>query len=79
MLRRLGLAAGLDVDALDYRVPPALRAATAALFGSAGFAVAFALEALLGDATWAVSTGGLGGWMASADRQWLDAATSCST
>lgn len=57
VLRRLGLAAGLDVDALDYRAPAGLQAATAALFLAGGGAVAVALQALLGDATWSVSTG----------------------
>jgi len=57
VLRRLGLAAGLDVDALDYRVPAQLQAATVALFGAGGVALAAAFQALLGDATWAVSTG----------------------
>lgn len=60
VLRRLGLAAGLDVDALDYRVPAALQAAAVAGFGAAGVAIAWALQALLGDATWSVSTGGWG-------------------
>lgn len=60
LLRWAGLASGLDVDAIDYRAPAWLRAAAVAFFGAAGFGVAFALEALLGDATWSVSTGALG-------------------
>jgi hypothetical protein len=51
------------VEAIDYRVPAALQAATLALFAGSGFALAFGFQALLGDATWAVSTGKhLRGW-----------------
>lgn len=57
VLQRLGLAAGLDVDAIDYRAPAPIVAATVALFGALGAAVAVALQAGLGDATWAVSGG----------------------
>ncbi|KAL4451760.1 hypothetical protein ABPG75_007422 [Micractinium tetrahymenae] len=57
VLRQLGQAAGLDVDAIDYQVPLALRAAAITLFGATGVAVAAAFQAFLGDATWSVSTG----------------------
>jgi hypothetical protein len=63
VLQRAGRAAGLDVDAIDYRVPAALQAAAVALFAACGCAVAAAFQALLGDATWSVSTG-LGSCMA---------------
>jgi hypothetical protein len=45
------------VDTVDYRVPATLQAATIALFAGSGCALAFGFQALLGDATWAVSTG----------------------
>lgn len=57
VLRRLGLATGQPVDAIDYQAPPALMAATVAVFVASGFGLAWSLQALLGDATWSVSTG----------------------
>ncbi|KAL4422128.1 hypothetical protein ABPG77_003413 [Micractinium sp. CCAP 211/92] len=57
LLRQLGTAAGLDVDAIDYQVPLALQAAAVALFGATGVGVAAAFQVFLGDATWSVSTG----------------------
>lgn len=57
VLRRLGLAAGLDVDAVDYQVPAGLQAATVVLFGLSGVALAAGFEASVGDATWSISTG----------------------
>ena len=38
-------------------MPAAVQAATVALFAGSGFALAYGFQALLGDATWAVSTG----------------------
>jgi len=58
VLRRLGLATGQPVDAIDYRAPPALMAATVAVFVASGLGLAWTLQAALGDATWSVSTGG---------------------
>ena len=57
VLRRLGLAAGLDVDALGFQYPAPLRAAAVAFFVACGVGIAFSLESLLGDPTWGVSTG----------------------
>ncbi|KAI7839403.1 hypothetical protein COHA_006804 [Chlorella ohadii] len=57
VLRRLGLATGQPVDAIDYRAPPALMAATVAVFVASGLGLAWTLQAALGDATWSVSTG----------------------
>jgi hypothetical protein len=62
LLRRMGTAAGLDVEAVDYRVPAGVQAAAVAAFGAAGVALAASLQGLLGDATWSVSTGELGWW-----------------
>lgn len=45
---------------MDYRAPAALQAATVGLFAASGLAVAYVLEAGLGDATWGVSTGAQG-------------------
>lgn len=45
------------MEAIDYQVPLALRAAAVAVFGATGVAVAAAFEVFLGDATWSVSTG----------------------
>lgn len=60
VLRRLGLATGQPVDAIDYRAPAPLVAGTVAVFVASGLGLAWALQALLGDATWSVSTGGCG-------------------
>ncbi|PSC69498.1 hypothetical protein C2E20_7018 [Micractinium conductrix] len=57
LLRVLGTAAGRDVDAIDYSVPAGVQVAAVAAFGVCGVALAAGLEALLGDATWSVSTG----------------------
>jgi hypothetical protein len=56
LLRRFGLFFGLDVDALDYSAPLALRLVTVAACAFGGFATSYAITALLGDATWTVST-----------------------
>lgn len=57
LLRRLGLASGLDVDAIDYVAPLPLRMGVLAICAASGGIVSLALEAMLGDATWAISTG----------------------
>lgn len=65
VLRRLGLAARLDVDAIDYVAPPPLQLATFGFFAVSGVVMAAALDAALGDETWAVS-GGIGALFAAA-------------
>jgi len=57
VLKTLGRGSGLDVEALDYEVPLAIRATTAAVFVLSGIAVASLLTWAFGDETWAVSTG----------------------
>lgn len=58
VIRSLGRAAGLSVDAIDYTAPAWIRAGTVAIFAGAGFATAATLGSLLGgDASWSVSTG----------------------
>lgn len=57
-LRLLGKAAGLNVDAVEYEAPTALRVANGGVFLLSGAAVAVALSSALGgEATWSVSTG----------------------
>lgn len=46
-----------SVDAIDYVAPLPLRAAMLAIIAATGVSVSWAFQALLGDATWAVSTG----------------------
>ena len=53
----LGRALGQPVDTVGYQHPPAVRAAALASCAASGVAIAVALEASLGDATWAVSSG----------------------
>jgi hypothetical protein len=57
ILRRMGEAAKLDVDAIDYEAPLPLRIATFAFFAVSGVATSAFLDASLGDGTWAVSSG----------------------
>jgi hypothetical protein len=45
------------VDAIDYVAPLPLQAATVLAVVAGGVATSFAFQALLGDATWAISTG----------------------
>jgi hypothetical protein len=49
--------AGCSVDAIDYVAPLPLRAAMLAIIAATGVSVSWAFQALLGDATWAISTG----------------------
>lgn len=53
-----------SVDALDYRVPAPILAATIAITGLAGMGISLALGELLGDPIWSVSTG-IGSCMAA--------------
>lgn len=53
----LGRLTGKNVDAVDYEPSIALKATTIIFFIASGCLVSFALEATLGDASWAVSTG----------------------
>lgn len=55
--RRCASPSCLQVDAINYKAPAALQAATVGLFAASGLSVAYVLEAGLGDATWGVSTG----------------------
>ncbi|KAL4856150.1 hypothetical protein ACK3TF_003300 [Chlorella vulgaris] len=64
LMQQLGRAAGLDVDAIDYKVPVLVRLAAVATFAASGVAIAASSSALLGDEIWAVSTG-LGTCMAA--------------
>jgi hypothetical protein len=57
ILRRMGEAAKLDIDAIDYEAPLPLRIATIAFFAVSGVATSAFLDASLGDGTWAVSSG----------------------
>ena len=57
VLKVMGRAAKLDVNAIDYVAPLPLRIATIAFFCVSGVATAAALDAGLGDGTWAVSSG----------------------
>lgn len=57
LLQRFGRAANLNVDAIDYQAPLALRAATIGITSAGGLATALALQSLLDDATWAIATG----------------------
>lgn len=57
VLRLLGTSSGLDVDAIDYVAPLTVRLGAAAIFALSGLLMAMVLEAMFGDATWAVSTG----------------------
>jgi len=57
ILRRMGEAAKLDVDAIDYEAPLPLRIATIAFFAVSGVATSAFLDVSLGDGTWAVSSG----------------------
>lgn len=79
LLRQLGTAAGLDVDAIDYQVPLALQAAAVALFGATGVGVAAAFQVFLGDATWSVSTGEQAGAAALCLRGRRAGMPACST
>ena len=57
ILKRLGRASHLDVDAIDYEAPLSLRIATIAFFAMSGVGTSAFLDASLGDVTWAVSSG----------------------
>ena len=57
ILRKLGLAANLDVDAIDYEPPLALNVATWVFIIVSGIATSAFLDASLGDSTWSVSSG----------------------
>ncbi len=57
VLRKMGKAAKLDVDAIDYEAPLPLRIATIAFFIVSGVATSAFLDLSLGDGTWAVSSG----------------------
>jgi uncharacterized membrane protein YgcG len=53
----LGRLTGKNLDAVDYEPSIALKATTIIFFIASGCLVSFGLEATLGDASWAVSTG----------------------
>lgn len=64
VLRRLGLYARLNVDAIDYIAPLPLRIATTAFFIVSGIATSTLIDSSLGDTTWSVSSG-IGALMAA--------------
>lgn len=65
VMRQLGQAAGLPVDAVDYSAPLTLRGAALAFTALCGVGTAWAFSLALGDATWSVSSG-IGACIASA-------------
>lgn len=57
LLNFLGKLLHLDIDAIDYKAPLSLVLVTVLLCTAGGFLTSYSFETLLGDATWAVSTG----------------------
>jgi len=57
VIKKVGELAGKDVEGSSYKAPPAVMAATFAIFALSGFTVTKFIDWSCGDSTWSVSTG----------------------